>query len=168
MLVTEGLERIWATWRGDYVAGLEAVPVGDQCVLCEVLDLRHDHPEQLVYVGDHAAVILNAYPYTSGHVMVLPYEHHARLADLESQAAAELFDLVRRAVDAIELAYKPDGVNFGANLGKAAGAGIPGHVHVHALPRWLGDTNFMTTVAGTRVVPEELSHTLARLQSTFR
>jgi ATP adenylyltransferase len=163
---------MWATWRGEYVAAIAGQGSADtganSCVLCGVLELRHTEPDQLVHVGERAAVILNAYPYTSGHVMVLPYDHRARLADLDGDTRAELFDLVARAVAALETAYGPDGVNFGANLGKGAGAGIPDHLHVHALPRWIGDTNFMTTVGGTRVMPEDLEATLARLQANFR
>jgi ATP adenylyltransferase len=164
-----GLERLWATWRQEYITGLTtdtSRPI-DGCVLCGVLDLRHEHAEQLVHAGEHAAVILNAYPYTSGHVMVLPYQHRARLTDLDSDVRTELFDLTHRAVAAIERAYSPHGVNFGANLGRGSGAGIPDHLHVHVLPRWEGDTNFMTTVAETRVMPEDLDTTLSRLRDAF-
>jgi len=146
----DGLDRIWATWRQDYVSGetgeISRASQG-KCVLCSVLDLRATHPEQLVHAGETAAVILNAYPYNTGHVMVLPYGHVA--------------------IAAIESAYTPDGVNMGANLGKGAGAGIPDHLHVHVLPRWDGDTNFMTTVGGVRVLPESLDSTLERLRSAF-
>ncbi len=166
----DGLDRIWASWRQDYVSGetgeISRASQGE-CVLCSVLDLRATHPEQLVHAGETAAVILNAYPYNTGHVMVLPYGHVATFDDLNETARREMFDLVVRAIAAIESAYTPDGVNMGANLGKGAGAGIPDHLHVHVLPRWDGDTNFMTTVGGVRVLPESLDSTLERLRSAF-
>ena len=112
-------------------------------------------------------MILNAYPYNTGHVMVLPYAHVANFEDLDVDCRQELFDLVSRSISAIERAYAPDGINMGANLGQGAGAGIPDHLHVHVLPRWDSDTNFMTTVSGTRVLPESLESTLERLRDAF-
>jgi len=166
--VTDRLERLWATWRSDYVADPARRADGEtDCVLCGVLDLRHEHPDELIAIGETAAVVVNAYPYTSGHVMVLPYRHVARLADLELEERRELFDLLDATVAAVEATYGPDGVNFGANLGRGAGAGIPGHLHVHVLPRWVGDTNFMTTISGVRVVPESLADTRDRLRAAL-
>ena len=166
-------EQIWASWRREYIEQLVSdenrgaeVPE-DECVLCGVLSLRHDDPDRLVHVGSSSAVVLNAYPYTNGHVMVLPFRHVERMSDLEAAERAELFELIDRSVAAIELAYSPDGVNFGANVGRGSGAGIPGHLHVHALPRWEGDTNFMTTIASTRVIPESPDVTLERLRAAF-
>ncbi len=111
--------------------------------------------------------LLNAYPYTSGHLMVLPVRHLADLDDLDRQEAAELWEGVRQAVQAVRAAYRPDGLNGGFNLGNAAGAGVPGHLHLHVLPRWVGDTNFMTAVADTRVLPEPLEVTDAKLRRTW-
>ena len=166
----DGLDRIWASWRQDYVTGetgeISRAARG-KCVLCSVLDLRATQPEQLVHAGETGAVILNAYPYNTGHVMVLPYDHVATFDDLTETARLEMFDLVVRAIAAIESSYTPDGVNMGANLGRGAGAGIPDHLHVHVLPRWDGDTNFMTTVGGVRVLPESLDSTLERLRAGF-
>lgn len=165
--VTDRLERLWAGWRAQYVSDLGDERPADRCVLCGVLDQRHEHPTSLVHVGALAAVVLNKYPYTTGHVMVLPYDHHARLADLSKDARTEVLDLVAKTVEVIEMVYRPDGVNFGANLGRGAGAGIPDHLHVHVLPRWDGDTNFMTTVAGLRVIPEDPDTTLDKLRAGF-
>ncbi len=166
----DGLDRMWATWRQDYVSGetgeISRASEG-KCVLCSVLDLRASYPEQLVHTGESAAVILNAYPYNTGHVMVLPYEHVADFDDLDPTTRLEMFDLVVRTIGAIQTSYTPDGVNMGANIGRGAGAGIPDHLHVHVLPRWDGDTNFMTTVGGVRVLPETLDSTLERLRSAF-
>ena len=166
--MTDRLEQLWASWRGEYVTGVagRANPVGG-CILCGVLDVRHEHPDRLVHVGERAGVVLNAFPYTSGHVMVLPFGHHARLAELDTATKSEVFDLVDRSVAAIEVAYSPHGVNFGANLGEGSGAGIPEHLHIHVLPRWTGDTNFMTTIGGARVIPEDLDSTLGRLRDAF-
>ena len=166
-------EQLWASWRRDYIEqlahdkGRSADDSEAACVLCGVLSLRHDDPDQLVHVGAAAAVVLNAYPYTNGHVMVLPFRHVERMSDLEPNERAELFELIDRSVAAIELAYSPDGINFGANVGRGSGAGIPGHLHVHALPRWEGDTNFMTTIASTRVIPESPDVSLGRLRAAF-
>ncbi|HAX05077.1 MAG TPA: HIT family hydrolase [Acidimicrobiaceae bacterium] len=166
----DGLERIWATWRREYVSGEtgEISTASDgQCVLCSVLDLRNTEPDKLVYCGETAAVILNAYPYNTGHVMVLPYEHVPDFEELDQKARMEIFDLITRSISAVESSYSPDGINMGANLGRGAGAGIPDHLHVHVLPRWDADTNFMTTVGGARVLPEDLDSTLRRLKEAF-
>ena len=164
------LQRLWASWRREYVSGetgeISSASQGN-CVLCSVLEMRHSEPEQLVHCGESAAVILNAYPYNTGHVMVLPYRHAPDFETLESEERNEIFDLIARSISAIERAYEPDGVNMGANLGRGAGAGIPEHLHVHVLPRWNSDTNFMTTVGGSRVLPESLESTLERLKEHF-
>lgn len=165
--MTDGLERMWAGWRAAYVADIAESSPTDGCVLCGVLDQRHHHPELLVHLGRYGAVILNAYPYTTGHVMVLPFDHCGRLSDLRPEARTEVLDLVAETVAVIEDVYSPDGVNFGANLGRGAGAGLPDHLHVHVLPRWSGDTNFMTTVAGVRVIPEDPDTTLDKLRAGF-
>ncbi len=166
--MTDRLERLWATWRSEYVSDpTRRADSEHDCVLCGVLDLRHEHPEELIAVGATAAVVVNAYPYSSGHVMMVPYRHVERMAELERDERAELFDLLDRTIAAIEAVYAPDGINFGANLGRGAGAGIPGHLHMHALPRWAGDTNFMTTIAGARVIPESLSDTRDKLRAAL-
>ena len=126
-----------------------------------------DREGHVLWRGRRAAAVLNAYPYTSGHLMVLPTRHVGDLEDLEPDEAAELWDGVRRAVVALKTAYRPGGINLGANLGRAAGAGVPGHLHLHALPRWEGDTNFMTAVADVRVLPEALDDTWAKLRAAW-
>lgn len=163
------MDRLWAGWRGEYVRGaLDGDPASpvtrtDDCVLCRVLD----DGDGVVHRGERSAVILNAYPYTSGHVMVVPLDHVGELEDLPAKTAAELWSLVTASVRTVKAAYDPDGLNVGANLGRAAGAGVPGHLHVHVLPRWEGDTNFMTSVAEARVVPEDLKVTLSRLRCAW-
>jgi ATP adenylyltransferase len=122
----------------------------------------------LVLRGEHCFICLNAFPYTSGHVMVMPYAHLDRLAALPLPAAHELMDLAQRTERVLDRAYKPHGFNFGMNVGQAAGAGVAGHLHLHAMPRWVGDTNFMTTVGETRVLPEDLETTWRRLREEYR
>jgi ATP adenylyltransferase len=122
----------------------------------------------LILRGKHCFIALNAYPYTSGHVMILPYAHLDRLAKLPRDAAHELMDLSQRTERVLEQVYRPHGLNFGVNLGEAAGAGVAGHLHLHAMPRWVGDTNFMTVVGETRVIPEELQDTWKRLRAGFK
>ena len=155
------MKHLWAGWRSEYIESVGEDKRG--CVLCRVIA----DGEHVVWRGDRVAVILNAYPYTSGHVMVLPVRHVGEPEELDGDEAAELWATVTGAVVAIKAAYRPDGVNFGANLGAAAGAGVPGHFHVHAMPRWVGDTNFMTSVAEARVLPEPLSTTLEKLRKSW-
>ena len=121
----------------------------------------------VVWRGDVTFAVMNAYPYATGHLLVMPLRHVADLADLTAEESTELWSALRRSLAAIEAAYDPDGLNMGANLGRAAGAGLPAHVHLHALPRWSGDTNFMTSVAGTRVMPETLQLSWKRLSDAW-
>ena len=156
------LERLWAGWRTEYVsaAGAEG-PADEGCVLCRVVEAD----SHVVWRGSQAVAVLNAYPYTSGHLMVMPRRHVGELEDLASDEAVELWSAVRDSVRAIKAAYQPQGINLGANLGRAAGAGVPGHFHVHVLPRWNGDTNFMTSVAEVRVLPEALDASAEKLRA---
>jgi diadenosine tetraphosphate (Ap4A) HIT family hydrolase len=130
---------------------------GDECVFCRIAMSGPPSPENgVVYRGQQCFVVLNAYPYASGHLLVLPIRHVEELANLTEGEGSELWETTRGAVEALQRAYGPEGINLGANLGRAAGAGIPRHLHLHAVPRWAGDTNFMTAVAGVRVLPESL------------
>jgi ATP adenylyltransferase len=121
----------------------------------------------LVLRATHCFICLNAFPYTSGHVMVMPYAHIDRLAAMPAEAAQEMMELAQRTERVLERVYTPHGFNFGLNVGQAAGAGVAGHIHLHAMPRWVGDTSFMTTVSETRVLPEELGATWKRLRAAF-
>jgi diadenosine tetraphosphate (Ap4A) HIT family hydrolase len=162
------LDRLWAGWRGEYVAGVDDDGPAAGCVFCAIL--ASDLPPEETYVvwrGERCAAILNAYPYTSGHLMVMPVRHVGELEQLTLEETAELWAGVTTAVVALKAAYRPEGINFGANLGRAAGAGIPGHFHVHALPRWNGDSSFMTSVAEARVLPEALSATWEKLTAAW-
>ncbi len=165
------IERLWAGWRSEYLdapATNVAKAEEDACIFCRIL--ASGQPDEATYIlwrGDHVVAILNAYPYTSGHLMVMPLRHVADLEALELDEAAELWQAVTAGVTAVKAAYRPGGLNVGANLGRAGGAGIPGHLHVHCLPRWNGDTNFMTTLAEARVLPEALSVSWSRLRRAW-
>lgn len=162
------IERMWAGWRSGYVRDVVAEGVGGaDCVMCALAAAPDDDAALVVARGEHAFVVLNAYPYTSGHLMVVVDRHEGNLELLTPGEAAEVMGLVQWATAALKRAYRPDGVNVGINLGAAAGAGVPGHLHVHVLPRWLADTNFMTAVAEARVIPESLEETLARIRSAW-
>ena len=155
-------ERIWAPWRIEYIKGEKS----DECIFCAKPALD-DESALIVRRGERCFVMLNAYPYTSGHVMVAPYEHTADLAGLDPPAAQELIALTQASLRAIGRTYGPAGYNVGANLGTVAGAGVADHVHMHVVPRWEGDTNFMTALGDVRVLPESLEDTQRKLAEAF-
>lgn len=168
------LEHIWAPWRATYVteaasrlAGGTEGPLSGEGSLFEQLLCLPDEESFVVRRGELCSVLLNAYPYTNGHTMVMPNRAVAELADLTSRERQELWQLVEQSVAALRAAFDCDGVNVGMNLGLAAGAGVPEHLHVHVLPRWAGDTNFMTSVAQTRVLPESLRSSWEKLRAAW-
>lgn len=164
------LDRLWAGWRLEYLDATrtEEQPGGEGSLFERILggDLS-DEEAHVLTRGRLVSVLLNAYPYTSGHLLVLPNRAIAGLEDLTEAEEADLWRTVRHGVTAITTAYAPEGVNVGLNLGRASGAGVPDHLHVHCLPRWAGDTNFMTAVAETRVLPEALDVTWRRLRDAW-
>jgi ATP adenylyltransferase len=139
-----------------------------RCIFCEAASGQDDETNLVVYRAELSFVILNRYPYTSGHLMIAPYAHVSRLLDASEATAAEMMHLTRTAEGILEGAYRPDGLNLGMNLGQAAGAGIEQHIHMHVLPRWNGDANFMTSIGHTRIIPEELSDTYSKLKQRFK
>ncbi|HEY70865.1 MAG TPA: HIT domain-containing protein [Anaerolineae bacterium] len=158
------MKRIWSPWRMEYV---EKHGEQEGCFFCENLALP-DGPENLIlHRGEHAFVILNRYPYTNGHMMVVPYAHQPSLEMLDGPVLAELMQLLVEALSVLRQAYGAASFNVGANIGKAAGAGVVDHVHLHVLPRWPGDTNFMATTAEVRVIPEDLKDTFERLRALW-
>jgi diadenosine tetraphosphate (Ap4A) HIT family hydrolase len=163
------MDRLWAGWRSSYVtvAG-NGEPAGERSLFRRILASGlADDETHVVWRGELTFAILNAFPYTSGHLLVMPYREVGELEDLTPDEAAELWAAVRDAVVAIKAAYEPQGVNVGLNLGEAAGAGIPSHMHVHVLPRWNADSNFMTAVAEVRVLPEALGDTWRKLRGAW-
>ena len=161
------VERLWAGWRSQYVAS--AADGGSGSVFRAILDSgRPDSETYVVWRGSSCFAILNAFPYTTGHVLVMPYRSVGQLEDLTPEETAELWPSVTAAVRALKDVYRPHGINIGVNLGEAAGAGVPDHLHVHVLPRWNADSNFMTAVAETRVLPEALPDTWRKLRDAWR
>jgi ATP adenylyltransferase len=189
------MDRLWTPWRYSYItrsepqartgvpAALNAWPPSEaddkHCVFCNMIaavdyavaqGMLRETAEQaarIVHRGEHCFLCLNIYPYSTGHLLIVPYQHLDSLAALPPESSHELIDLAQRAELALRTVYKPDGINMGLNLGEAAGAGIADHIHLHALPRWSGDTNFMTVTAETRVLPESLDVTWANLRLPF-
>lgn len=154
------MEHLWSPWRMEYIMRNEPTP---GCIFCQALQ-QEDGPANLIVTrGKTALVILNRYPYTSGHIMVASYAHRPSLDLLDAETRGEMMELVSRGLQVLRAVYKPEGFNVGVNIGAAAGAGVADHVHIHVVPRWAGDTNFMSTLAGARVLPEALEDTYRRL-----
>ena len=163
------MERLWSPWRAKYIA---SGSIGDSesrsCVFCEISkDLASDEKNHVLHRGGYNFVVLNLYPYISGHLLIVPYDHIGELDAAAKEITDELMDLTKRSQRVLRDVYKPTGFNLGMNLGASAGAGIVDHIHLHILPRWIGDTNFMSTVAQTRVLPENLDTTYLKLRDKF-
>jgi ATP adenylyltransferase len=152
-------QRLWAPWRLEYIKG----PKPDECIFCSAAESEADAKSYVVAQGERCFVMLNAYPYNNGHVMVSPYAHLPSIEELDDPTLQELMHLTRRSLAAIRDAYSPEGFNIGINVGKVAGAGVEGHVHQHVVPRWGGDTNFMPVIGDTRVLPQSLEDSHAIL-----
>ena len=155
------MEQIWAPWRMEYIEK----PKANGCILCQKPKENNDEENFILYRGQSNFIILNAFPYISGHLMVVPYRHIANLQELTDDEAKEHFDIVKRGVKVLMEALKPAGFNIGLNIGKVAGAGIEGHLHTHIVPRWQGDSNFMTVLSSTRVISEALAATYEKLKA---
>jgi ATP adenylyltransferase len=161
-----GLDRLWADWRSTYVS-TEAGRDDIGCVMCNLVNATDDAEALVLERASETITVMNLYPYGSGHLMVAPVRHVAAFDDLTDAENIAVARAQVRALRAIRAAYAPDGMNVGANLGRAAGAGVPGHLHVHVLPRWIGDTNFMTATADVRVLPESLRTGYDKLKSVW-
>jgi ATP adenylyltransferase len=159
------LDYLWSPWRYRYLTEPQK-PEG--CIFCAMAARPEDDEQSLIVLrAKYNFIVLNRYPYTSGHLMIVPYCHAADLAGIEAEAAAEMMDMIRTAELRLREIYRPEGLNIGMNIGESAGAGIAGHIHMHMLPRWAGDANFMSTVAQTRILPEDLDVTWRRLRDVF-
>ncbi|MGC2416820.1 MAG: HIT domain-containing protein [Candidatus Acidiferrales bacterium] len=158
------MDYLWTPWRYRYIANASK---NDRCVFCDALAAKNDPETLIVLRGEKNFIILNRYPYTSGHVMVVPYAHIADFAAVDAETLAEMMQLAQRVQTALGQTYHPDGYNLGMNLGRAAGAGITEHLHLHVLARWSGDANFMTVVGETRLEPEDLSTTYERMRKAL-
>lgn len=153
------MKKIWAPWRIEYIRGEKT----KECIFCQKSKENNDKDNYILFRGVNNFVILNTYPYNPGHLMVAPYKHLADLEGLTDEELLEHFDLVRKSTRALTEAYKPQGFNIGINLGRVAGAGVEGHIHTHIIPRWSGDTNFITVVSDIRVIPQALDATYSEL-----
>ena len=161
------MDYIWTPWRYTYITTADVSAHGHSCVFCELLRSGDDERSLIVYRGKFNFIVLNAYPYTSGHSMIVPYEHVDRLHKLPAGASVELMELACKMETVLFDLYRPDGANIGMNIGKAAGAGIAGHIHMHALPRWVADANFISVIGETRILPEDLETTYRRLKQAL-
>lgn len=159
------MDHLWSPWRYQYVQKARTSAV---CIFCEKAAEQKDAENFLVYRGEHNFILLNLYPYTTGHLMIVPYQHVDTLEAASRESLEEMMLLAQRAQGHLGAIYKPAGFNIGMNLGESAGAGIADHIHMHVLPRWPGDTSFITTVGETRVLPEELAVTYRKLSGAFR
>ena len=161
------MQRLWSPWRSQYISsGVDSQTEG--CVFCRIAaSPDEDNTNYVLHRGEHAFVVLNLYPYITGHLMVVPYLHTSEFDSVAKEISDEMMDLAKRAQAALRDVYSPSGFNMGMNLGSAAGAGIADHLHIHMLPRWSGDTNFMTTVGESRVIPEALEETYTKLRDRF-
>ena len=161
---TPNVDYLFTPWRYHYIT---APDTPDGCVFCAAAENPDDRASYIVHRAQRNFVILNRFPYTNGHVLIVPFEHASSLENVAEETLVEMTLLARQTEKHLRAIYHPDGMNLGMNLGKAAGAGIAGHIHLHILPRWTGDTNFMTVTGETRVMPEELSVTWDRLRAAF-
>jgi ATP adenylyltransferase len=159
------MDYLWTPWRYTYITSADRAP---GCIFCDKIAENDDRKNYIVHRGEHCFIILNAYPYTSGHVMVVPYAHLDQLVKLPPVAAHEMMDLSQRMEGLLREIYNAEGVNLGMNIGKCAGAGVAGHVHMHVLPRWTADANFVSVVGETRVLPEALETTYEKISRSFR
>jgi ATP adenylyltransferase len=160
------MDYLWTPWRYAYITAATKDEYAGQCIFCELPKLP-DADAKIVYRGEHCFVILNSFPYTSGHVMVVPFAHLDELQKLPEAAAQEMMALSQKMERVLRQVYSPDGINLGMNIGRAAGAGVAGHIHMHVLPRWVGDTNFMTVTGESRVLPEALEETWEKLRTAL-
>lgn len=156
---------LWAPWRMKYIKSFEKE---GECIFCSKPREGRDEKNLILYRGEKGFIILNRFPYNSGHFMVAPYRHVRELEKLEEDELLELMNLLKRGIRALKEEYKPEGFNVGANIGRIAGAGIEDHIHFHVVPRWSGDTNFMPVLSETKVMPELLEETYQRLVKHFR
>ena len=159
------MNHLWSPWRMEYLEGNNKQ---EGCVFCNAQEMQDNAENLIAHRGKFSYVILNRFPYTSGHLLVNPYQHVTTLEELDPETRAEMMELTSRCTTVLKSIYTPQGFNIGVNMGAAAGAGVPAHLHFHIVPRWAGDTNFMSTLGQTRVLPEELEVTYERVKNGFQ
>ncbi|HSB11909.1 MAG TPA: HIT domain-containing protein [Blastocatellia bacterium] len=158
------MDHLWSPWRYKYIASADQQ---SGCVLCRIHGEHQDSQNYIVHRARLNFIVLNLFPYTSGHLMIVPYEHKASLADVSEETTSEMIELAKRSQLALEAEYHPDGFNIGMNLGRSAGAGLADHLHLHIVPRWSGDANFVSVIGETRVLPEDLATTYSKLKQHY-
>ncbi len=158
------MDYLWTPWRFAYISTADRAP---SCVFCDKQSSGDDAGEYIVHRGQYNYLVLNIFPYTVGHLLIVPYRHIASLVEATAGELVELMDLTRRSEQALRAVYRPGGINLGMNIGKSAGAGVAGHLHMHILPRWEADANFMSIIGETRLLPEELAVTWEKLRGEF-
>jgi len=158
------MDYLWTPWRYAYVTAGERTK---ECIFCDLPKLGDDEKAYIVFRGEHCYIVLNKFPYTPGHVMIVPFAHLDELQKLPVEAAREMMGLCQRVESVLRELYKPDGINLGMNIGKAAGAGVAGHIHMHELPRWVADANFVSVIGETRILPETLEETWKRMRAVL-
>jgi ATP adenylyltransferase len=158
------MDILWTPWRYTYIKSADD---SQGCIFCDKPKENDDEKNLIVHRGKYCYIILNAFPYTNGHVMVVPFAHEDQLQKLDSSMATEMMALTQKTESVLRELYRPEGINLGMNIGKAAGAGVAGHVHMHVLPRWTADANFMSVIGETRVLPEDLATTYMRMKGKF-
>jgi len=156
------MDHLWTPWRSTYLSDTRDK---SRCIFCVAAESQEDEKNLVVHRAEFNFLILNRYPYTSGHLMIAPYRHVSRLNQADEETTSEMMHLARQAEKTLEAVYRPQGLNIGMNLGEAAGAGIEQHIHLHILPRWFGDANFMTAIGDARVIPEALENTYAKVKA---
>ena len=162
------MDHLWSPWRYQYVTSASPATSQIHCLFCRIAAEAKDQENYVVLRGERNFVLLNRYPYSSGHLMIAPYEHTATMENADVATLEELIRLAQRVEMALRAVYRPGGFNLGFNIGECAGAGVAGHIHLHALPRWAGDTSFVTTVGETRVLPEDLETTYERVSAALK
>lgn len=158
------MDYLWSPWRYRYVQKTDST---DSCIFCDKAAAHEDEKNLIVYRAEHNFIILNMFPYTTGHLMIAPYRHVATIEEAPEPSVTEMMLLTRTAQKHLREIYHPEGFNLGMNIGESAGAGVADHIHMHVLPRWKGDANFMTVIGETRVIPEDLTETHRKLQRAF-
>ena len=162
-----GLKKLWAPWRMQYINGIDDHKKNG-CIFCDKPRENMDDKNYIIYYGKTCFVILNIYPYNNGHLMIVPYKHTSKMEELDSETRLELMDTVTITMEAVKRVMRPDGFNLGMNIGRTAGAGIDEHLHIHLVPRWNGDTNFMPVIGCTKVICESLEDTYEKLKKAIQ
>ena len=160
------MEILWNPWRYEYIKQFTVKKEQEECLFCR-LQKQDDNEALIIYRGKHSFIVLNAYPYNSGHLMIAPYRHVPDITELNSEELFEMGEITKKSIRVLRYAFMPDGFNIGANIGRAAGAGVPGHFHIHIVPRWIGDTNFMAIIAGVKTIPVALRETYELIKKAW-